>query len=142
MAAAAADGQVRVEYRIVSFLDDRRRTTTPRGRSTPCYAALDTAGPDAFKTTRLYADQPAEGTAGPEDDELVAGAVAAGAHEDEVRPLIEDKAYEQWIANATDPMSRDGVNGTPTVFVDDQMQPDPGTAVDAVLQGHRVTGVS
>ena len=58
----------------------------------------------------------------------------AGADEDAVRQPIEDKVYEQWIENATDQMSQDGVNGTPGVFIDDQLQPDPGTAVNAVLQ--------
>ena len=96
----------------------------------------DTAGPDVFAKyhSLLFANQPAEGTAGPDDDQLIAWAVEAGADEDAVRQPIEDKVYEQWIENATDQMSKDGVNGTPGVFIDDQLQPDPGTAVDAVLQ--------
>ena len=46
---------------------------------------------------------------------------------------IEDKVFEQFVTNATDEMSKDGVNGTPGVFIDGEMQPDPGTAVNAVL---------
>ena len=56
--------------------------------------------------------------AGFDDDELIDRAVAAGAVEDEVRQPIEDKIYEQWIENATDQMSKDGVNSTPTIRID------------------------
>ena len=52
------------------------------------------------------------------DDELVDRAVAAGATESEVRPQIEGKVYEQWIKNATDQMSKDGYNSTPTILID------------------------
>ena len=58
-------------------------------------------------------------------------AVAAGAAEADVRPLIEDKAYEQWITNATDAMSQNDVNGTPTVLVDGE--PTEGDPAQAVL---------
>ena len=129
-------GEVKVEYRMVSFLDDRSENDYSSRALNALLATLDTAGVDAFKTLHddLYADQPAEGTAGPEDDELIEAAVAAGASEDEVRPLIEDKAYEQWITNATDAMSRNGVTGTPTVFVDgERADGDPTAAVlDAI----------
>ena len=54
----------------------------------------------------LFANQPAEGTAGPDDDQLIEWAVEAGADEDAVRQPIEDKVYEQWIENATDQMSQ------------------------------------
>ena len=116
---------------MVSFLDSRPRTSTPRGPSTRCSPPTTPAGVDAFRTLHrdLYANQPAEGTAGPEDDELVAAAVAAGAPEADVRPLVEDRAYAQWITNATDAMSQNDVNGTPTVLVDGEpaeRRPGPG----------------
>jgi len=96
----------------------------------------DAAGPDVFAKyhSLLYENQPAEGTAGPDDDQLIAWAVEAGADEDAVRPGIAGKVYAQFVTNATDQMSKDGVNGTPGVFIDGEMQPDPGTAVNAVLQ--------
>ena len=40
-----------------------------------------------------------------------------------MRPGIENGRYDQFVVNATDQMSQDGVNGTPTVLVD-------GTALD------------
>ena len=35
-----------------------------------------------------------------------------------MRPQIEGKVYEQWIKNATDQMSKDGYNSTPTILID------------------------
>ncbi len=133
---AIADGKVKVEYHIVSFLDRASENEYSSRAANALYAVADTAGPDVFAKYHqlLYENQPAENTAGPDDDQLVEWAVEAGADEDAVRGPIEDKVYEQWVANATDQMSKDGVNGTPGVFIDDQLQPDPGTAVNAVLQ--------
>jgi protein-disulfide isomerase len=126
-------GDVRVEYRMVSFLDDASENDYSSRALNALLATHDTAGVDAFKTLHddLYADQPAEGTAGPEDDALIAAAVAAGATESDVRPLVEDKVYEQWITNATDAMSQNDVNGTPTVLVDGE--PTDGDPAQAVL---------
>lgn len=134
---AIADGKVKVEYHIVSFLDGRGSPNEFSSRAANAmYAVADVAGPEAFAEFHqlVFDNQPAEGTDGPEDDQLVEWAVEAGADEAAVRQQIEDKIYEQFIENATDQMSQDGVNGTPGVFIDDQMQPDPGTAVNAVLE--------
>jgi protein-disulfide isomerase len=134
--AAIADGKVKVEYHIVSFLDRASENEYSSRAANALYAVADAAGPEVFAKYHqlLYENQPAEGTAGPEDDQLVEWAVEAGADEDAVRQPIEDKVFEQWVQNATDQMSQDGVNGTPGVFIGDELQPDPGTAVDAVLR--------
>jgi protein-disulfide isomerase len=133
---AIADGKVKVEYHIVSFLDDRSPNAFSSRAANAMYAVADVAGPEAFAAFHqlVYDNQPPEGTEGPEDDQLVAWAVEAGAEEDAVRPQIEDKVYEQFISNATDQMSQDGVNGTPGVFIDGEMQANPGAALTAVLE--------
>jgi protein-disulfide isomerase len=133
---AMADGKVKVEYHIVSFLDDRSPNEFSSRAANAMYVVAAEAGPEAFAKFHqlVYDNQPQEGTAGPDDDQLVAWAVEAGADEDAVRQAIEDKVYEQFVVNATDQMSQDGVNGTPGVFINDQMQPDVGTAVSAVLE--------
>ncbi len=133
---AIADGKVKVEYHVVSFLDRASENDYSSRAANALYVVADAAGPEVFAEYHqlLYENQPAEGTAGPEDDQLVEWAVEAGADEADVRPGIEDKVYEQFVTNATDQMSKDGVNGTPGVFIDGEMQPDPGTAVSAVLE--------
>jgi protein-disulfide isomerase len=87
-------------------------------------AVLSTAGPQAFIKFHeiAYANQPPEGSAGVPDSTLVDWAVQAGADESKVKPLIDGNVYHQWVVNATDQMSKDGVNGTPTVYIDGQNQ--------------------
>ena len=136
VASAIDAGKVKVEYHIVSFLDRASKNAYSSRAANALYVVADAAGPDVFKKFHdlLYENQPAENSAGPDDDQLIQWAVEAGADEDAVSQPIKDNVYEQWIKNATDQMSDDGVNGTPGVFIDGKMQPDPGTAVSAVLE--------
>lgn len=114
-------GDVKVEYRVISFLDRASNGTEYSTRAMNAFGAvLDTAGADAAVTfhNELYANQPQENTDGLSDAQLVRYAVQAGADEAKVRPLIEDRAFEQWVVNATDAANKDGVSSTPTVQVD------------------------
>ena len=87
-----------------------------------------TAGPDALQQFHdlLYAHQPDEQTgSGLTDDQLISYAEQAGASGDAVESGIRDQRYGGWVERATDQASKDGVTGTPTVFVD-------GTELDDV----------
>jgi protein-disulfide isomerase len=134
--AAIAAGKVKVDYHMVAFLD-RASTTNYSSRAlNAAMAVLSTAGPDAFMKFRTIAfdNQPEEGSAGVPDSTLIDWAVQAGADKDQVTPLINGNVYHQWVLNATDQMSKDGVNGTPTVFINGQNQgSNPQVAAQAVL---------
>lgn len=119
VAAAIAEGRIRVDYRMVSFLDRASTNDYSSRAMNALLVVLEKAGADAFLKLHddLYANQPKEGGPGFEDDELIDRAVQAGAVEADIRPGIEDKVYEQWIKNATDQMSKDGVNATPTIRI-------------------------
>jgi len=135
VAEAVAAGRVKVEYRVVSFLDHASLNDYSSRAANALMVVQNAAGEEAFAEMHrvLYENQPAEGTAGPDDDQLVAWAVAAGADESDVREGIESGRYDQFIQNATDQMSQDGVNGTPTVLVDgDPVGGSPAAAVAAV----------
>ena len=135
--AAVEAGDVNVDYRMVAFLD-RASTTDYSSRAlNALMVVLDRSGTDAFEDYHrlLFENQPAEGAAGLSDDQLVEYAVEAGADESEVRGPIEDEEFGQWVINATDQMSRGGVNGTPTVLIDGESAGDnPAESVDAVLE--------
>lgn len=136
LSTAVEDGTVRVEYRAMDFLS---RFGDYSMRSANAFAAvLETAGPEAAKEFHdsLYAEQPPESGPFPDDDWLVEKAVAAGAPEDEVRPLIEDLGFEGWVADGTDAASQAGVRQTPTVHVDgEQVTSDTmDGVVRAILQ--------
>jgi protein-disulfide isomerase len=135
--AAIDDGSAQVDYHMVAFLD-RASTTNYSSRAlNALMAVLSTAGPDAFLKFRTIAfeNQPAEGSAGVPDSTLIDWAVQAGADKDEVTPLINGNVYHQWVLNATDQMSKDGVNGTPTIFINGKNQgSNPAVATQAVLE--------
>jgi protein-disulfide isomerase len=136
VAQAVKAGDVRVDYRIVSFLDRASDNEYSSRAANALMAVQDVAGSAAFARMHatLYDHQPQEGTAGPEDGQLVDWAVAAGAPEAKVRPLIEHDSFGQYVVNATDEMSRHGVNGTPTVLIDGKATgASPADAVKAVL---------
>jgi protein-disulfide isomerase len=130
-------GKVRVEYRMVSFLDRVSKNHYSSRAANAAAAVLDTAGPEAFLAfhTTLFEHQPEEGTAGPSNATLVDDAVKAGADRGDVEKLIDNGAYDEWVAASTDAMSRNGVNGTPTVLIDGQVAGDsPATMAAALLK--------
>ena len=140
-------GDVKVEYRVLSFLDRYSNGTDYSTRAMNALGAvLDTAGTDAAVAFHdaLFEHQPEEGSDGLSDDQLVRYAVEAGAAEATVRPLIEDRGFEGWVVNATDAASKAGVSSTPTVQVDgetleattiDGMVTELQGAVDAARAG-------
>ena len=111
-------GDVSVEYRPLPFLE---RTSDYSPESANAFAVvLDAAGPDVAKAFHdlLFDNQPSEKGPFPSKDDLVDLAVQAGATEADVRPGIEDMAFEGWVNAAGDAASKAGVNSTPTVLID------------------------
>ncbi len=131
-------GRARVEYRPVDFLSRFGDYSLPAANA--FWVVLDAAGPDVAKTfhDELFAEQPSESGPFPEDSWFVDKAVEAGADESAVRAGIEDLAFEQWVENATEQASKDGVNGTPTVMLDGK--PCPGSHLDEIA-GNLLEGV-
>ncbi len=113
-------GTVQIEYRPIAFLD-RASTTDYSSRALGTAAcALDAGGPAVFAKLHdlLFANQPAEGSAGLTDAKLADLAAEAGADRSTVTSCQSDGTYVGWVAAVTDQASKDGVNGTPTYFVD------------------------
>jgi protein-disulfide isomerase len=134
--AAVDAGKIRIEYRMVSFLDKASTNEYSSRALNAAAVVLDTSGTDVFLKFHdlLFDDQPEEGGPGPENDELVKMAVQAGADESAVKDGIENGEFDQWVTNTRDEMSKNGVTGTPTVFVDGKKAGDTlGDAVDAAL---------
>ena len=115
----AKDGTAKVIYRPVSILD---RATTPEGYSSRALNAaavvMDTK-PSAFAAFHklLFDNQPAEGSAGLTDDQLIEYAVQAGCDKAAVEAPIRDQKFKVWAAAQTDEFSKKGYTGTPTYVV-------------------------
>ena len=119
--AAVEAGEMSVEYRPLGFLE---RISDYSPESANAFAVvLDSSGPEVAKEFHdlLFADQPSEEGPFPSTDDLVALAVEAGAEEADVRPGIEDMAFEGWVDAANDEASQEGINSTPSVFVDGEL---------------------
>lgn len=119
--AAVEAGEVSVEYRPLGFLE---RISDYSPESANAFAVvLDESGPEVAKAFHdlLFDNQPSEEGPFPDSDDLVELAVEAGATEADVRPGIEDMAFEGWVDAANDAASREGVNSTPTVLVDGEV---------------------
>jgi protein-disulfide isomerase len=118
--AAVEAGEVNVEYRPLPFLE---RISDYSPESANAFAVvLDASGPEVAKAFHdlLFDNQPSEEGPFPSTDDLVDLAVEAGADESDVRPGIEDMAFEGWVAAAGEAASKEGINSTPTVFIDGQ----------------------
>ncbi|MFM6847849.1 MAG: DsbA family protein [Terrabacter sp.] len=116
--AALEAGDVSVEYRPLPFLEG---ISDYSPESANAFAVvLDESGPEVAKKFHdlLFDNQPSEEGPFPSKDDLVALAVEAGATEADVRPGIEDMAFQGWVDAAGEAASKAGVNSTPTVLID------------------------
>lgn len=129
------DGKIQVEYRMVAFLDQASTTNYSSRALNAAASVLDTTSPDTFNDYRrlLFENQPAEGSAGLTDDKLIELAGQAGADPSAITQMVKDNTFHQWVINATDQMSKDGVNGTPTVWIDGKsVGNSPQDGIDAI----------
>jgi protein-disulfide isomerase len=136
LAQLVADGTVQARYHGMAFLDTSANDQYSTRALNAAAVVLASGGPEAFQTFHdlLFANQPTEGGSGLSDDQLVQYAAQAGVAGSSVEQDIRDLTYGDWVATATDQASKDGVTGTPTVFVGGQQLEDisPGGLTAAV----------
>jgi protein-disulfide isomerase len=134
-------GTVQVHYHGMAFLNTAQNGQYSTRALNAAAVVTNAAGPEAYKTFHdlLFANQPTEGGSGLTDDQLIAYAAQAGATGAAVEQGIRDLVYGDWVAQAEDQASKDGVTGTPTVFVDgtklDDLTPAGLTAAVTAAQG-------
>lgn len=119
-------GTVRVHYYVISFLNRASTTNYSSRAANAAYCAAD-AGVFQRYHELLFANQPAEGSAGLSDDQLISygqQAGAGGAFGDCVRT----NKYNDFVNQITDKSSRDGISGTPTVLVNRTQVPNPNAS--------------
>jgi protein-disulfide isomerase len=130
LAGLVADGTVQLHYHPMAFLDSSANQNYSTRALNAAAAVLDAEGPDAFQQFHdlLYANQPPESGPGLTDDQLIEFAAQAGATGEQVEQQIRELTYADWVAQVTDQASKDGVTGTPTVFVDGERVGDLSNA--------------
>jgi len=110
------DGKITLEYRPLGFLDSRS-TTNYSSRAANAAACVANTAPEKYADyfNALYAQQPAEGSAGLSDNDLKKMASDMGVN---IGSCVDDKTYRPYVKYTTKEAAAIGVTGTPTVFVD------------------------
>jgi protein-disulfide isomerase len=137
-----AGGTVRLELYPLSFLDRMSNGTRYSTRAANAVATVADRAPDKLQafSAALFADQPAEGTAGLSDAEIAKLATGAGVPSDVVARFTE-RTFEPWVVASTNAVFKTGVTGTPTVkingvrFEGDLYTAGPLTSAVAAAQG-------
>lgn len=109
-------GKVRVDYRPIAILD-RFSSTEYSTRALSAAGCVVDQAPNAYTAFHdaLFAEQPAENSAGLTDARLAEVATRAGAPA--AASCITDRRFTGWAGRVTDQSSKDQVTGTPTVLV-------------------------
>lgn len=119
-------GAATLEIHPIAILDRSSLGTRYSSRSANAAGCVAEFTPDNFfgATAALYAQQPAEGTSGLTNDEIVTVLQSAEINDPNVTACIKDERFSQWVTAATDrtrtaiPNSDlPGITGTPTVLV-------------------------
>ncbi len=122
-------GQWIVEYHPISFLD-RNSLNAYSSRAANAAMCVAEYSKDDFLnfTNLLYANQPGEGTAGPDNAALIDFVKQVGAkNQDKISSCINNKSFGKWIADTTTealskkvPGTNLDITGTPTIVVNGQ----------------------
>lgn len=115
---AVDNGTAIVEYNIISFLD---KASTTKYSSRAANASYCVAESDPTKylnwLTTMFAQQPAEGSAGLTDDQLITIAQQAGFTDPAVAQCVKDNKYSKYVQAKTKAVFDTGVKSTPTIYV-------------------------
>jgi protein-disulfide isomerase len=135
IAAWVRDGTVKVHYHVIAFLDSASTTRYSSRAANALYCAADAGVFPAYHEL-LFANQPAEGSAGLSYDQLVQLGRQAGGTGDTFETCIRNRPYADFVVKISDQASRDGVLGTPTVLVNGSpVQPATLAAIRAAVDG-------
>lgn len=120
-----------------NFLDGMSTTGDFSTRAAGAMAAVYGQDPAAAMTFMqlMFANQPAEGSAGLTDEEIWSYAEQAGASQ-EIKSVIDAGTYQPWVRQVADPYAADKAQGTPYVEIDGAQFEEwnvPGAMREAVL---------
>lgn len=115
---AVDKGTAVVEYNVISFLDKASTTkySSRAANASYCVAQTDPSKYLGWLTT-MFEKQPAEGSAGLTDDQLIEIATSAGYTDPSVAQCIKDNSYNKYIEAKTNDVLKSGIQSTPSVFV-------------------------
>jgi protein-disulfide isomerase len=119
-----SQGKVKVTYNTVAFLDPASTTQYSTRSAAAAGCAADGGKFKEFHDA-LYAQQPAEGSAGLSDSQMISIGTGLGLDQNSFSECVNSGRFKPWVSSVTDAASRAGVTGTPTVKVNNQVIPNP-----------------
>ena len=120
-----AENKIKMVYHPVAILDHQSTNKFPTRAAAASACAADEGKFQAYAQA-VYANQPAEGGAGPEDSELIATGRTIGLG-DSFATCVKDGTYLDWTKHTTELLAKRAKAATPTMFID-------GKQVDATVQ--------
>ena len=126
------EGAATLEIHPVAILDRNSLGTKYSTRAANAAACVSNFSPNNFYdfSALLFAHQPAEGTAGLSDDELIGYAKEAGVSKlTDITSCVNDQTFKNWVAGATSRFSTNPIpnvvsqpaqKSTPTIYVSGQ----------------------
>jgi protein-disulfide isomerase len=121
-----ANHKIKLVWHTLNFLDPDTSTKYSTRAANAAACASD-AGAGMLKAfgQALYANQPAEGSAGLSDDQLMDLAGTVGLNSPEFAQCLRGQKYSPWVDQVTAAALQRGVQGTPTVYVNGTIVPNP-----------------
>ncbi|GII25539.1 DsbA family protein [Planosporangium mesophilum] len=130
----AAANQITLAYHPVAFLDNAS-TTKYSTRAASATGCASDAGKLTEYVQALFANQPAEGSAGLSDDQLIQLGHTVGISGSGFDTCVRDGKYRPWVQHVTDQALNRGVSGTPTVYVNGKQVEPSLPAITQALGG-------
>lgn len=127
----ASTGKITLVTHPVAYLDgaSTNRYSTRSSAAAGCAAEY---GKFTEFSDVLFANQPAEGGAGPSDEDLIVFGRQAGLGDDFAQ-CVRDKRFINWTDHVSEEAGRAGVTGTPTVLVNGKPVEASSTAIAAAV---------
>lgn len=118
LASLAADGDITLNYHLISILDSHT-TTQYSTRAASAAAVVAQDAPEAFSAFHhaLFAAQPVDNPAGLSDEQIGSVAVNVGVPQD-VAATFKDHAFTPFAKATTSAAAAAGITSTPTIIID------------------------
>ncbi len=123
------DHKIKLVWHPLNFLDPDTTTkySTRAANAAGCAADAPDNKLKAYGEA-LFANQPAEGSAGLTDDQLIDIGGPVGLNAPEFAQCVRGQRYDAWVNQLTGQAIQRGVNATPTVYVNGQVVANPTAA--------------
>ena len=132
---AADANKINLQFRPTTFLDDMIKNDSSSRAVSAWGCAIDQGRGNQYLET-LYANQPTEGV-GFTQDVLTSFGSSAGITGEAFTTFeqcVNNKTYLGWAANSTDLYNQEGVQGTPSVYVNGKVLPLEGVTAENLIQ--------